>query len=103
MQQKAVFDMIERTTETEITFTHPFRLEALTEPLAAGTYRLVVDEELIEGLSFTAYRRVATHLEIPAISIAVARRQFLQVSSAEIDAALALDGASADVSPRAVP
>jgi len=103
MQRKAVFDMIERTTETEITFTHPFRLEALTEPLGAGTYRLVVDEELIEGLSFTAYRRVATHLEIPAISIAVARRQFLQVSSAEIDEALALDGASADVSPRVVP
>jgi hypothetical protein len=46
---------------------------------------------------------VATHLEIPAISIAVARRQFLQVSSAEIDEALALDGASEDVSPRVVP
>ncbi|KJF67663.1 hypothetical protein [Rhizobium nepotum] len=94
--------MIERITETEITFTHPFRLEALSELLGAGTYRLVVDEELIEGLSFTAYRRVATHLEIPAISIAVARRQFLQVSSTEIDEALALDDANAEVSPRAV-
>lgn len=100
-QRKAVVDMIERTTETEITFTHPFRLESLSEPLGAGTYRLVVDEELIEGLSFTAYRRVATHLEIPATSVAVTRRQFLQVSSAEIDDALARDGAA--VSTRAVP
>lgn len=83
--------MIERTTETEITFTNPFRLETLSEPLEAGTYRLVVDEELIEGLSFTAYRRVATHLEIPALSVAMARRQFLQVSPAEIDEALARD------------
>ncbi|ANH02743.1 hypothetical protein [Shinella sp. HZN7] len=91
--------MIERTTETEITFTNPFRLETLSEPLEAGTYRLVVDEELIEGLSFTAYRRVATHLEIPALSVAMARRQFLQVSPAEIDEALARDGTVVAVGP----
>lgn len=91
--------MIERTTETEITFTNPFRLETLSEPLEAGTYRLVVDEELIEGLSFTAYRRVATHLEIPALSVVMARRQFLQVSPAEIDEALARDGTVVDVGP----
>ncbi|WP_234188166.1 hypothetical protein [Shinella sp. NM-101] len=95
--------MTERTTETEITFTHPFRLESLSEPLEAGTYRLVVDEELIEGLSFTAYRRVATHLEIPAISVAMARRQFLQVSPAEIDEALARDGPFVAVGPRNIP
>jgi hypothetical protein len=70
--------------------------------LDAGTYRLVVDEELIEGLSFTAYRRVATHLEIPAISVAMARRQFLQVSSAEIDEALARDGTSSEAGPRLI-
>ncbi|MBP2511286.1 hypothetical protein J2855_004941 [Agrobacterium tumefaciens] len=56
-----------------------------------------------ERLSFTAYRRMATHLEIPAISITVGRHQFLQVSPAEIDEALALDGVSEDVSPRVVP
>lgn len=91
--------MIERTTETEITFNNPFRLETLSEPLEAGTYRLVVDEELIEGLSFTAYRRVATHLEIPALSVAMAIRQFLQVSPAEIDEALARDGTVVAVGP----
>ena len=95
--------MIERTTETEITFTHPFRLEALSEPLGAGTYRLVIDEELIEGLSFTAYRRVGTHLEIPAVAVAMNRRQFLQVSPTEIDDALARGVATVDVGPRAIP
>lgn len=94
--------MTERTTQTEITFTHPFRLESLSEPLEAGTYRLVIDEELIEGLSFTAYRRVATHLEIPAISVAMARRQFLQVSPGEIDEALALDGTGMNVGPNKI-
>ncbi|MBD9375462.1 hypothetical protein IB238_22860 [Rhizobium sp. ARZ01] len=83
--------MIERTTETQITFEHPFVLGCLGAPLQAGTYRLVVDEELIEGLSFSAYRRVATHLEIPAISTVTATRQFLQVSAADIESALLKD------------
>lgn len=80
-----------RSTETEVTFTQPFHLEALVEPQEAGTYRLVVDEELIEGLSFPAYRRVAAHLEIPPISVATGTRQCLQVSYEEILRALALD------------
>lgn len=83
--------MIERTAQSEITFTHPFVLNCLVAPLEAGTYRLVVDEELIEGLSFSAYRRVATHLEIPAMSVASVTRQFLQVSAAEIENALLKD------------
>ncbi|MCD1266765.1 hypothetical protein B5M44_21190 [Shinella sumterensis] len=83
--------MVERTTESEIAFMHPFTLNALVGPQPAGTYRLVVDEELIEGLSFTAYKRVATHLEIPAISIATGKRQFLQVTQSDIDHALELD------------
>lgn len=81
----------ERTTVRLITFRHPFNLESLVAPLDAGTYRLVVDEELIEGLSFTAYRKVATHLEIPAISVEAVRRQSLKVSSDEIASALRID------------
>ncbi|MGN7714072.1 hypothetical protein [Agrobacterium radiobacter] len=83
--------MIERTTSSEITFVHQFVLSSLMAPLEAGTYRLVVDEELVEGLSFTAYRRVATHLEIPAISAKTVKRQFLQVSAAEIEDVLRKD------------
>ncbi len=81
----------ERTTVRLITFTHPFNLDSLVAPLEAGTYRLVVDEEVIEGLSFKAYRKIATHLEIPAISIQAVRRQSLKVSSAEIASALRND------------
>jgi hypothetical protein len=86
--------MTERTTETEVTFKHSFRLKSFSEPLGAGTYRLVMDEELIEGRSFTAYRRVATYLELPAISVALTHRRFLQVSSVEIEDALARDTAN---------
>jgi hypothetical protein len=58
--------MTERTTESEITFAHPLVLSSLVSPLDPGTYRLLVDEELIEGLSFpAAYKRTGTHVEIP--------------------------------------
>jgi hypothetical protein len=36
--------------------------------LPAGGYRVVTDEELIDGLSFPAYRRVATMIFVPAQS-----------------------------------
>ncbi|MEK1871965.1 MAG: hypothetical protein AAAC50_06020 [Rhizobium altiplani] len=83
--------MIERTTASEITFSHPFILGSLIVPLDAGTYRLIVDEELIEGLSFPAYRRTGTHLEIPAVGVEIGTRQLLQVPLQELEAAMQRD------------
>ncbi len=36
--------------------------------MPAGNYQIVTDEEMIEGLSFSAYRRVATMMLVPAQS-----------------------------------
>jgi hypothetical protein len=36
--------------------------------LPPGDYRVVTDEELIEGLSFPAYRRISTAIFVPAPS-----------------------------------
>jgi len=83
--------MTERTTASEITFSHPFILGSLVVPLDAGTYRLIVDEELIEGLSFPAYRRTGTHLEIPAVGVEIGTRQLLQVPLQELEAAMQRD------------
>ncbi|QXC53110.1 hypothetical protein KHC17_28020 (plasmid) [Agrobacterium salinitolerans] len=83
--------MKERKTYSEITFANPFVLEGLVTPLDAGTYRLVVDEQLVEGLSFPSYQPVATHLEIPAVSAQLVKRQFLQVSADQIAEALKKD------------
>ena len=43
-----------------MTFKHPFSLKGVDGMLPAGDYRVLTDEELIDGLSFLAYRRVAT-------------------------------------------
>ena len=57
--------MTPRTSRHEITFRHPFRLEGADDVHPAGTYVIETDEELVEDLSFTAYRRVATSIIMP--------------------------------------
>lgn len=52
--------MNNRTRVEDIVFRRPFRLRGLPELQPAGTYVVETEEELIEGLSFPAYRRVAT-------------------------------------------
>jgi hypothetical protein len=49
-----------RTTHTTVKFSNPVSIEGVGRVLPAGSYEVVTDEELIEGLSFPVYRRVAT-------------------------------------------
>ena len=60
--------MTMRTTSKTIAFDHPFWLRGVGRELPPGDYRVVTEEELIEGLSFPAYRRVATVIFVPALS-----------------------------------
>lgn len=46
-------------------FDHPFRLKGIARLFPAGSYEVVTDEEMIEGLSFPSYRRVATMIMVP--------------------------------------
>jgi hypothetical protein len=57
----------------------------------AGDYRLDTDEELIEGLSRLAYRRVATWLHLPSTSRPQSRAELVSVNPAELDAVLESD------------
>lgn len=52
--------MSPRTTSKTVTFALPFLLKGVDRVLPAGDYRVVTDEELMEGLSFPVYRRVST-------------------------------------------
>jgi hypothetical protein len=49
-----------RIHREDIVFRHPFSLRGWAEPHPAGTYALETEEELIEGVSFPAWRRVST-------------------------------------------
>jgi hypothetical protein len=58
-------NMTIRTTEQTVRFQHPFALKDSERMYPAGAYRVVTDEELIDGLSFLAYRRVSTMMFVP--------------------------------------
>ena len=60
--------MTMRTIRRTITFLRPFYLKGVDRLLPPADYRVVTDEELIEGLSFSAYHRVSTAIFVPAPS-----------------------------------
>jgi hypothetical protein len=53
----------------------------------AGTYMIDIDEELIEGLSFLAYRRVATTIYLPLYQRNQGSVQAIRVDPQELAAA----------------
>ena len=54
-----------RTSRKNVTFKLPFSLEGIDRSLPAGCYEIITDEELLEGLSFPVYRRIATTMLVP--------------------------------------
>jgi hypothetical protein len=66
-------------------------LDEFDTPQPAGTYRLVIEEETIEGLTFLAYRRKATMLHIPVAPGSSALGDIYFVTAAELAATLEAD------------
>jgi hypothetical protein len=60
--------MTTRTSKKTVTFRRPFVLGGFDEVLPAGAYSVETDEELLEGISFPAYRRVLTVIHLQAKS-----------------------------------
>jgi hypothetical protein len=58
--------MTTRTGNKIITLHRPFHLKDVDRMLPPGDYRVVTDEEVIEGISFTAYHRISTVIFAPA-------------------------------------
>ncbi|MDK1488459.1 hypothetical protein QN219_00055 [Sinorhizobium sp. 7-81] len=58
--------MFARTKTRTVHFDEPFRISDLDEMVPPGDYEVDDDEELIEGISWLAYRRVATFIKLPA-------------------------------------
>jgi hypothetical protein len=57
-----------RTSSKTVSFARPFLLKGVDRALAAGQYKVITDEELIDELSFPVYRRVATMIFVAADS-----------------------------------
>ncbi len=80
-----------RTTQSTVSFSNPFTLRNLEGVQPAGEYVVLADDELIEGLSRIAYRRMTTLFQTPAISASQRQVQSFSISQTELDAALMKD------------
>ncbi|MCV3274162.1 hypothetical protein [Roseobacter sinensis] len=56
--------MLTRSTRSTVTFSNEFTIGDSQRELPAGTYEVVIEEELLQGLSFEAYRRTVTYLMV---------------------------------------
>jgi hypothetical protein len=54
-----------RTQRTKYAFARPFLLKGVDRVLPPGTYEILTEEELIDGLSFPVYRRLSTVIFVP--------------------------------------
>jgi len=79
--------MTTRSLSKTMVFSKPFRLAGIGRMLPAGDYRVVTDEELIEGLSFPVYRRVATMMFVPAQSRPTSSVEMVTIDPLELQAA----------------
>jgi hypothetical protein len=73
-----------RTTRSRITFSQPFALRGSDELLPAGDYILLIEEERLQGLSFDAYRRTSTFLEVMANPRFPGRTELHPVTDADL-------------------
>ena len=90
--RKAIMTICSRR-ET-VTFKHPFRIRGIDRLLPAGSYEVITDEEMIEGLSFAAFRRVATMIRIPAETGRAV--EMISIGSVDLSDAQRIDASAPD-------
>ena len=74
-----------------ITFLHPFRIKGIDRLLPPGAYEVNTDEEVIEGLSFPAFRRVATMIMVPAAPPRSSTMEMISIGSVDLSDAQRID------------
>jgi hypothetical protein len=87
-----------RTTRKIVKFSRPFAIEGVGRVLPPGSYEVVTDAELIEGLSFPVYRRVATMILAPTQSFQPSI-EMLTVDPFDLTAAIERDALIVDGKP----
>ena len=85
--------MLTRATRSMVTFSNDFMIGNSQRELPAGTYELLVEEELLQSLSFEAYRRTATYLMIQGRGSNAGQTTLHMTTKEELEQAIACDRA----------
>ena len=76
--------MTTRTRRETVHYAHPFRIKGIDRLLSPGAYEVVTDEEMIEGLSFPCFRRVATFFMVPGVAPRNSSMEMISISSVDL-------------------
>ena len=77
-------DMTTRTRRETVHFKHPFRIKGIDRLLPPGGYEIITDEEMIEGLSFASFRRVATMIMVPGAAPHASSIEMVSIGSVDL-------------------
>lgn len=83
-----------RTQSYSVTFSSEFYLHGFGKAQPPGEYRVEYDEEQIDGLSFVAFRRIATYMQLPAITTGRVAAQIVNIDPDDLEGALKKDRAT---------
>jgi hypothetical protein len=86
--------MTMRSRRETVTFQHPFRIKGIDRLLPPGGYEVITDEEMIEGLSFASFRRVATMIIVPAAAPRNSAMEMISISSIALSDAQHIDASA---------
>lgn len=85
-----------RSRREVVTFKHPFQIRGVDRLLPAGPYEVITDEEMIEGLSFASFRRVATMIVVPAAGSRGSTMEMISIGSVDLADAQRIDASTPD-------
>ena len=90
--------MTTRSRRETVHFKHPFRIKGVDRLLPSGDYEVVTDEEMIEGLSFASFRRVATMIMVPAAAPHSSTMEMISIGSIDLADAQRIDASASHAS-----
>jgi hypothetical protein len=83
--------MTTRTRRETVTFKHPAHIKGVERTIPAGSYEVITDEEMIEGISFPCYRRVATMIVVPGERPHQSSMEMISIGSIDLSDAQRID------------
>jgi hypothetical protein len=86
--------MTTRSRRETITFKHSFQIRGIDRVLPAGAYEVITDEEMIEGLSFASFRRVATLIMVPTAPPRSSTMEMISIGSVDLADAQRIDASA---------
>jgi hypothetical protein len=87
--------MNKRSRRETITFKHSFQIRGIDRVLPPGAYEVITDEEMIEGLSFASFRRVATLIMVPGAPPRSSTTEMISIGSVDLADAQRIDASAA--------